>query len=312
MPTAGKRPTRQSSLRVSNPSAAADAASLPAASGNALAAAPAASQASAIVAPGVALGAYAVDELRQAAALLDLPGDARHEGVHQARKSMRRARACLALRARGDRNDAQTARRVAALDAELRALCRGLSAVRDSQALCEALERLAPDVPQPAARRFARIRALARARRAQALARALERDPGFARRRRRLVALAEAVAALDWARLDGDVLDRGLARSRRRVRKARRHARRHADDDAGWHRYRRRLRRLRQQVIALIASGLPPPRGRRKLEAAASRLGEAQDDALVLRACRRKGLFDGEQRALLRALARARLQRARR
>jgi len=225
---------------------------------------------------------------------------------------MRRARACLALRARGDRDDAQTARRVAALDADLRALCRGLSAVRDAQALCEALERLAPEVPRPAARRFARIRALAGAQRAQALARALERDPGFARRRRRLAALAEAVTALDWARLDADALERGLARSRRRVRKARGHVRTHADDDAGWHRYRRRLRSLRQQVVALIASGLPPPRGRRKLEAAASRLGEAQDDALVLRACRRKGLFDGEQRALLRALARARLQRARR
>lgn len=263
-------------------------------------------------APGPALGAYAANELRQAAALLDLPGDARHEGVHQARKSMRRARACLALRARGDRADTATGHRVAALDADLRALCRGLSSVRDAQALCEALERLAPDVPKPAARRFARIRARALEARAQALARALERDPGFARRRRRLAALAEAVAALDWARLDADALERGLARSERRVRKAGRHARRHTDDDAGWHRYRRRLRRLRQQVVALIASGLPPPRGRKKLEAKAKRLGEAQDDALVLRACRRKGLFDGEQRTLLRTLARARLERARR
>ena len=307
MPAARERPTRPSRRVPDPPVAAAGAPAEPSPAGD-----PADAPTAPPRSPGAALGAYAVDELRQAAALLDLPGDARHEGVHQARKSMRRARACLALRERGDRDHAQTARRVAALDAELRALCRGLSAVRDAQALCEALERLAPDVPRPAARRFARIRALARARRAQALARALERDPGFARRRRRLAALAEAVAALGWARLDADALERGLARSRRRVRKARRHVRRHADDDAGWHRYRRRLRRLRQQVVALIAGGLAPPRGRRKLEAAASRLGEAQDDALVLRACRRKGLFDGEQRALLRALARARLQRARR
>lgn len=306
MPAAGERPTRQSS-RVSTPPATVDAG----APRNAVAGDPVAPPNVADAAPGVALGAYAVNELRQAAALLDLPGDARHEGVHQARKSMRRVRACLALRGRSGQGEEEATRRVAALDADLRALCRGLSAVRDAQALCEALERLASDVPKPAARRFARIRALARARRAQALASALERDPGFARRRRRLAALAEAVSALDWARQDADALERGLARGRRRVRKARKHVRRHADDDAGWHRYRRRLRRLRQQVIALMASGLPPPRGRRKLEAASKRLGEAQDDALVLRACRRKGLFDREQRALLRALARARLQRAR-
>lgn len=264
------------------------------------------------LAAGPALGAYAVDELRQAASLLDLPGDARHEGVHQARKSLRRARACLALRARGDRHDADTSRRVAAIDADLRALCRGLSSVRDAQALCEALDRLAPEVPKSAARRFARIRAAAAARRAQALARALERDPGFARRRRRLAALAEALSALDWERLDARGLERDLARSRRRVRKAGEGARRHPHGEADWHRYRRRLRRLRQQYVTFALIGLPAPGGRKKLDAAAKRLGEAQDDALVLRACRRKGLFDAAQRTLLRALARARLGRARR
>lgn len=309
MAPAGERPSRTSRRALSPP---AGAESLPTADAADGADARGAAASPACAAPGPALGAYAVNELRQAAALLDLPGDARHEGVHQARKSMRRARACLALRVRGDRGDASTARRVATLDAELRALCRGLSSVRDAQALCEALERLAPEVPKPAARRFARIRKLAQTRRAQALARALERDPGFARRRRRLAALADAVAALDWTRLDADALERGLARTLRRVRKAGKHARKHAHDDADWHRYRRRLRRLRQQAVALVASGLPQPRGRRKLEAEAKRLGEAQDDALVLRACRRKGLFDGAQRALLRTLARARLQRARR
>lgn len=309
MPSAAQRPTRPPSSSSRSPGAG-EPDLAPGTPGAADLAAGLAAEARS--APGLALGAYAVYELRQAAALLDLPGDARHEGVHQARKSMRRARACLALRARSDRGDARATQQVALLDADLRALCRGLSSVRDAQALCEALDRLAPDVPKSSARRFARICALAQARRAQALARALQRDPGFARRRHRLLALAEAMAALDWTRLDADALERGLARSRRRVCKAGKHVRKHAQDDPGWHRYRRRLRRLRQQAIAVVACGLPPPRGRKKLEARAKRLGEAQDDALVLRACRRKGLFDGEQRALLRSLARARLLHARR
>lgn len=86
--------------------------------------------------PGRSLREFALAELDRAAAQLACEGEARHAGVHQARKSLRRVRATLALarRALGE-----PGRR---LDEDLARLCRGLSALRDGQALVEALQRL--------------------------------------------------------------------------------------------------------------------------------------------------------------------------
>ena len=67
-----------------------------------------------------------LDQLAGAMAQLAREGEARHDGIHQARKSLRRARAALALarRALGDEG-----RRI---DAALTAACRGMGALRDA------------------------------------------------------------------------------------------------------------------------------------------------------------------------------------
>ena len=247
------------------------------------------------------LRAYALDQLAGAASQLGREGEARHDGVHQARKSLRRARAALALapRALGDKG-----RR---LDAALAAACRGMGALRDAQALLEALQRLAPRLPSELRDILPEAMVLATARRNAMLAAALERDPGFARRRARLDALAIRLAKLDWDAVREKDVAKAVARSERRVAKARRRVKRHPEDDERWHVLRRRLRRLRQQdsLLQAVAPAFRPAGGVSADQATA--LGEAQDDALLLRHCARRSPFPPAIRRVIRAIARERL-----
>lgn len=254
--------------------------------------------------PGAVLATEALSQLRQALFQLAREGEDRHAGVHQARKSLRRARAALALGGKS----LGPARR--GLDEQLGRLCRGLSPLRDAQALLEGLDRLAPD-DAPAPDWLQEARRLAHARRDAVLAAALARDPGFARRRARLGRLAERLAALPWAGVDARRVERCLVKSGRRLDKARRRALRSPADDEAWHRLRRRLRRLRQQAGLVEAlPGVPSPTAEVPL-ALATALGEAQDDALLLRHCGPRSPFPPPLRARLRRLGRERLQRAR-
>jgi hypothetical protein len=254
---------------------------------------------------GPRLLAFACAQLQDARSHLSGTGEDPHAGIHQARKCIRRARAALALGARA------LDRRAAGLDDELRRLCRGMAGLRDAQALLDELQRLEQSAP-------ARLRALlplaetaARQRRDQVLARALAKDPAFAARRQRLLAAQARFARLDWQAVDDIDVAAATARSRRRVDKARARARRHPEDDHLWHVYRRRLRRLRQQdtLLAQVQPGLRPSTSGLDDHDA---LGESQDDALLLRRCGKGSPFPpGEQRILLRNLARARLRRTR-
>lgn len=90
---------------------------------------------------GALLQAEAEQELERAARQLARPGEERHQGIHQARKSIRRVRAMLAL-AGASFSATPSVRR---LDASLRSLCRGLSALRDADALRDALLHLSGD-----------------------------------------------------------------------------------------------------------------------------------------------------------------------
>ncbi|GAB2667542.1 CHAD domain-containing protein [Arenimonas aestuarii] len=247
------------------------------------------------------LRAYALDQLAAATAQLGREGDARHDGIHQARKSLRRARATLALapRALGDK--------AGRIDAALATACRGLSALRDAQALLEALQRLAPKLPADARDTLPEAMALATARRDRMLAAALERDPGFARRRARLETLARRLAKLDWDAVREKHVAKAVARSERRMAKAHRRVKRHPEIDEGWHVLRRRLRRLRQQdsLLQAVAPALRPADGVSADQATV--LGEAQDDALLLRHCARRSPFPPPIRRVIRSVARARL-----
>jgi len=143
------------------------------------------------------------------------------------------------------------------------------------------------------------------------MAAALDRDPCFGRRRERIARLALQVAALPWEAFGETPLAKALARGARRIDKARAKARRRPGDDERWHRLRRRVRRLRQQET-LLAPLLPAllPEAPVPVEEATA-LGEAQDDALLLRHCGRGSPFTPATRRLLRAAAVARLQRVR-
>ena len=255
--------------------------------------------------PGVALRALALAELVGAAGQLAREGDDRHAGVHQARKRLRRTRALLAL---GRKRLGEEGRR---LDAAIGALCRGLSGLRDGQALVEALERLRPAAGPGLAETLPGATAAAAVRRDALMAMALARDPDFGRRRARIARLALQVAALPWERLDEAAIARALERGARRIDKARRKARRHPDDHERWHALRRRVRRLRQQET-LLAPLVPAllPEAKVPVEEATA-LGEAQDDALLLRHCGRGSPFAPATRRLLRAAAGERLRRAR-
>lgn len=270
---------------------------------------PRASQAGIAPAAGADLGRrlrdFVLSEMNEAAAQLARPGDDRHQGVHQARKRLRRVRAVLALgrSALGD-----PGRR---LDDEIGRLCRGLSPLRDAQALIEGLERL--DAGE-AGRRAGGPEAigLARQRRDAQLQSALARDPDFRRRRGRLMDFARRLGRLDWDAVDAQGVSAAVQRSERRLERASRRVRRAPGDEELWHVMRRRFRRLRQQdnVLAQAQPDLRPARPVSADDAAV--LGEAQDDALILRCCGRHSPFPPELRASLRRLARARLGQARR
>jgi CHAD domain-containing protein len=259
-----------------------------------------------VVALGLELGAFAREQLLQAEQFLDREGDTRHGGIHQARKCIRRVRAVLAL---GRRALDHRAKR---LDEDLGRLCRGLSRLRDAQALLEALSRLESNAPSTVIAVLPDAVSLARQRRDRMLDSELARDPRFAARRLRLLAFRQRLQRLNWQDLDETAVTRALRRSERRAEKAGRESFRHPDRDEDWHVYRRRLRHLRQQdsLLATVRPSLRP--AIQGLEERATLLGEAQDDALLIRNCRRHSPFPAAPRALLRQLARDRLTIARR
>lgn len=246
--------------------------------------------------PGVLLQAEAEHDLERAARQLARAGEERHQGIHQARKSIRRVRALLALGGEAF-SDLPPVRR---LDASLRSLCRGLSPLRDADALRDALLHLSRDavIGPIECERLCAFVAVLRARR---LAAALARDPDFARRRERLQQAQARLALLPWARIEEADVEAALGDSRRRLRKALRRAKPGMDAEA-WHTLRRRLRRLRQQETALAKVRPETSRPTPGIAELAERMGKAQDHALLLAHCRRSGVFPARDRATLRRL----------
>src|SRR5262245_59872294 len=143
------------------------------------------------------LRAYADAELGRAIAHLGWHAGRVHEGVHQARKSLRRTRAVLALGAPILGPGATL------IDREVRRVNRRLSRMRDTQALVETLDRLigkksTPDETLPVLRRARRTAAQARAEGAR---RELADDPNLGRKRAVLTMLRAGLQALPWESL---------------------------------------------------------------------------------------------------------------
>ncbi len=254
---------------------------------------------------GMRLMLFASGQLQQAQAHLAREGEARHEGIHQARKSIRRARATLALGARVLGPHAQ------GLNDDLGRLCRGLSHLRDAQALIEVLQRLRTQAPGSLGAILPAAERLARQRRDGILERALVRDPAFMARQLRLQAAQHRLVRLDWRKIDEADVSCAIKRSQRRADKAAKQVEKHPEDDAAWHTLRRRLRRLRQQETLLNEVLHAPDMTKKRHRDLADVLGESQDDALLLRHCKRRSPFTSDQRRQLLASARERLRRTR-
>ncbi|RLK56322.1 CHAD domain-containing protein [Stenotrophomonas rhizophila] len=227
---------------------------------------------------GPAARALADRECRAIAAALALQPDV-HDAVHRARKTIRRLRALLAVL---ESRDLETAR----TDAALRRLGHGLSALRDAHVVVETCQHLAAQQPAPP---WSEVCRRLMARRDVLLARALARDPAFARRHAALLRIAGELQAQPWDALSARDLRKGLARSERRTAKAEKRAARTADPQ-DLHRWRRRVRRLRMQLEAMPAldSALAasvkrtgPGHQARALHALGDQLGRQQDLRMV-------------------------------
>ncbi len=226
--------------------------------------------------PGDRLKAYVIAQLQRAIACLGWRGSRAHSGVHQARKSLRRTRACLAL------GESALGAGAGMIDRELSKVCDSLSTLRDAQARVESLERLidhhADSEMQTclqAARRLA-IQA-----RAEAMRQEQSLDPQFLSRHERLKVLAAAIPVLPWEQICSAGLMRAMQHSILDCEKA-------ADTalskgkEKDWHRLRRRRRRLVQQLMALENSKIELPEVIAPDKKIGSLLGEAQDLTLLL------------------------------
>lgn len=254
---------------------------------------------------GAHLHAVAATELLRAIARLGWRGPRLHTGVHQARKSMRRARAVLALGMPALGPGAKL------VDRELRRVIRGLSRLRDAHALTgtfdHLLEKESADGDVAALLRRAR-RGAARARAATALAE-LADDPQLQERRALLLTLHAAMGGLDWAAVDTACVVAALQHGTKQVEAASVRARASGSDE-DWHRWRRRARRLSQQHTALddAAPATDADAAGKRL---AVLLGQAQDYAMLIAGCGRKSGIAKPDRERLRELANTRLTRIR-
>lgn len=177
-------------------------------------------------------------------AALPATGD-QNEAIHAARKAIRRMRALLALLEHQDAFDLERD------DLALRRLGKGLSDLRDAHVVVETALRLQRHDPVPG---WKVVLAALTERRARVLHRALERDPGFGRRRKIVERVLSSVRAQPWQRLRNAAIRDALKRSERRVKKAAARAARDGDAETV-HRWRRRVRRLRMQLEVVGAFG---------------------------------------------------------
>lgn len=228
----------------------------------------------------------AEDAAALTAALAQAPRDPR--GVHEARKAVRRLRSLLALAREPLGSPARP------LDRRLRALAKGLSALRDAQVV----EQTAAMMMREAATAedtalWQRLQPALAQRHARLLAAALEKDPGFGRRLAQARRQAEELARLPWRRVHAASLRHALEKSAHRQQRAQHLALESGDVD-DLHALRRRSRRLRMQLQAMKKLDLRPgPRVRDALPASlhglselVDQLGALQDLTILERALR--------------------------
>lgn len=225
---------------------------------------------------GPALHAYADAQLLRALDCLGWSGRRVHDGVHQARKSLRRVRACLALAGFERERDGK------ALDRRIARACRSLSELRDAHARIETLDGLIADHEDEDTRLILqRARRLLLEARRLKLAETLREDPTLAEHRDKLRRAHADLIALPWQDVDDARIDAAIARSLRRCAKAQQRAI-DGGDPEDWHRWRRRRRRLLQQHAALAACGHEQPASIERQRKLADHLGASQDLSVLM------------------------------
>ena len=228
----------------------------------------------------------AEDAAALAASLVQAPRDPR--GVHEARKAVRRLRSLLALG-----YDA-LGKEVRSLDRALRALAKGLSALRDAQVVVETAALMADESDDTdEVEAWQRIRDALAQRHASLLHDTLQKDPGFARRQAQAHRHAEQLQQLPWHQVHGGRLRHALEKSAQRQQRAQQVALASGRVD-DLHDWRRRSRRLRMQFHAMrklevrldahAMRHLPAPG--KEISALVDQLGALQDLALLQKALR--------------------------
>ncbi len=225
--------------------------------------------------PGDSLKAYAIAQIRHSILCLGWRGSRAHAGVHQARKSMRRVRACLAL------GKSALGAGANMIDRELARICESLSCLRDSKARVESLDRLLTNNVELETRHCLQAaKRIAMNARADSMRNEQINDPDFLTSRERLHVLEAAIQVLPWKQISMSGLSRAVHHSM------------YASDEAAetalsrgkakdWHRLRRRRRRLAQQHTALEYCDIRLPSIVVPDHKLGSLLGEAQDISVL-------------------------------
>lgn len=239
----------------------------------------------------------------------------RHGAIHETRKAARRFRAGLELCA------ALNSDAIAAADRRVRRIGKKLSPLRDAHVAAETAAALRTG---PLAAHWRELQQALRQRRDGLLRQVLQDDPAFRRLRRQALHARAELATLDFTPLEAKQLVQALRDSCARLQRAQRAASAVYATSGQRHRWRRRLRRLRQQldfVQHIAQDGQAPGAVRRDaalvlaqaaaflpatvdLGALADELGRQQDKANLRRLLRREPALP-HQAALRRLLPRA-------
>ncbi len=242
---------------------------------------------------GDSLESYALEQVKHAIAFLGWRGSRAHAGVHQVRKCMRRARACLAL--------GQPALGAGAmmLDREIAKICESLSCLRDAKARVESLDRLLASNAEIETRHCLQAaKRIATHARAGAMRNEQINDPDFLTRRERLLVVEAAIPVLPWKQISKSGLSRAVHHSM------------YASDETAeialsrgkandWHRLRRRRRRLAQQHTALQYCDILLPSIVVPDHKLGSLLGEAQDISVLREFFKKHSGLSNENNKLL-------------
>lgn len=252
---------------------------------------------------GAALRDYGLAELALAEEQLALRGSGVHDGIHQARKAIRRTRAMLAL------GGAALGPGGKMIDRQLRRINRRLSPLRDAHALVQVLDRLSTKARNDEARvLLAHARHVA-VRRRTAMARGAAFRQALREESSLLIVLRAALHGMPWAAVNASRVTDAMGRTLHEADAMRARALAH-DRAEDWHRWRRRMRRLSQQQRAAVAAGLVVRQSEFDKHLT-EQLGVLQDLSLLITHCQGDSPFSDVTRVALRTFAQRSLARQR-